>query len=115
MKRIFALLAAILLLAGCAGQSAPTQGLKITVECSDVYSISCSTGYETSVGSNADNSPFEVGDHLYFNVSEGKTHYTISICNIAGRTLASADFTDDFGLGMVELTVTDDYRIIRSS
>ena len=113
MKKLFALAAAILLLTGCAGKNAPQQGLKVTVECPDVYSISCSTKYETSVGQNADNSPLSPGYSLYFNPSEGEAHYTISIKNIAGRTIATADFTDDFSSGLVELVVTEDGSIVK--
>ena len=114
MKRLFVLAAGLLLLTGCAGRTSPQQGLKITVECPDIYSISCSTKYETCVGQNADNSAMEPGDSIFFDPpSEGKTHYTIYAQGIRGGSIAEGEFTDDFSEGLIELLILSDGTIIK--
>lgn len=114
MKRLFLLAAALLLLTGCAGRTDPEQGIKVTVECPDVYSISCSTRYETCVEQNADNSVLTPGDSIYFDpLSEGKIHYTICAQGIGGGSIAEGEFTHDFSEGLIELLILSDGTIIQ--
>lgn len=114
MKRLIPLLAAVLLLVGCAGRaSEPAAGLKVTVEAGNIYSLSCRTEYSTEVGQNADNSPLAAGSSLYFNPGEGESHYTVSAQNASGATLAMAQFSSDLSHELVELVVTADGEIIR--
>lgn len=113
MKRLFALLTGMFLLTGCAGHaSEPTHGLNVTVEAEGIYSISCSTEYHTEVGQNADNTELDAGSSLFFSPSEGEVHYTISVANTAGKTVASGNFTHDFSDGLVKLVVTEDLEIV---
>ena len=99
MKRLATIILSILILAGCSAKSAEQIGKGISVEVSDPIDVKHMTLIKYVDGKeafsenviNADNSPFENGDIIWFDVSPSATDSTVELAISYSENLDGTD------------------------
>lgn len=99
MKRLVIIFLAILILTGCSAKSAKQHGMGISVEMADSLNIKHLTLIKFVNGKevisenviNADNSPFEKGEIIWFDISPGSTNSTAELALSYSENLDGTD------------------------
>lgn len=114
MKALSALVLSLLFvvaLTGC-GQGDPEthdSGISITVEAAGVYEILAETQFNSETGMNADQS--EMSGNYYF---ETTTPCNLFAYDKDGAILAMIGLSDEYGDGLLELTLTDSMEFVET-
>ncbi len=99
-------------------------GVYITMQASDVYTVSCGTDEGSDSVEGADKAAFEAGSVIHFDFAGDKAEstekaeigYSICIYDNELNILATRSFVDDFSnKARIDITVTEDHRIINAS
>lgn len=131
MRKFFSLaLALIMILSLCAcgkkddGDKVRECGVYVTVEATDVYTVSCGTDDGSDSFANADESAIAAGTVAHFDFAgdkaEGKDkaliEYSICVYDKELNILAVKSFSDDFSnMARIDITVTADHKIINAN
>lgn len=129
MRRFLAVLMAlsvILTLCACSGSNTEKRrkcGLYVTVEATDVYTVSFGTDSGSESCTPAKGDTFKSGEVVHFDPAgthaEKKASYvidyTVCVYDKDMEILAVASFSDDFGnMAKINITVTEDHHIVYS-
>lgn len=107
-----------------AGEAERECGVYITMQASDVFTVSCGTDAGSDSFGNADKSAIEAGTVVHFDFAGDKAEsteradieYSICIYDKELNILATKSFVDDFSnKARIDITVTEDHKIINAN
>lgn len=122
------IIACILSLCACGkkddGSTERECGVYISLEASDVYTVSCGTDAGSDSFTNADGSALASGSVIHFDFAGDKAEgsakaeieYSICIYDAELNVITLKSFTDDFSnMARIDITITADHRIINAN
>ena len=131
MRKIIAMALAfccVLSLCACGkkdtGEAERECGVYITMQASDVFTVSCGTEDGSDSFENADKSAIKAGSVIHFDFAGDKAEsteradieYSICIYDKELNILATKSFVDDFSnKARIDITVTEDHKIINAN
>ena len=131
MRRIAAILLALLLVLGLCACGKKTEtvkmrdcGVYVTIEADDIYTVSYGTDAGSESTKHADDTPLDAGEVVHFDFAGDAAEssakaiidYSICIYDKDLNVLAVESFSSDFSnMARIDITVTADHRIINTS
>lgn len=106
------------------GEAERECGVYITMQASDVFTVSCGTEDGSDSFENADKSAIKAGSVIHFDFAGGKAEsteradieYSICIYDKELNILSTKSFVDDFSnKARIDITVTEDHKIINAN